>query len=142
MSPHPVRWSTPAALAAAALLLAACGPDSPAEQGPSGQACQDLAAYREALTGLADTLAPGATADEVRAAREEAGAAREDAVDSLAAVAEDDIDEVNQAWDALETAFAEVDDDATLAEAAASLKDEAQGVVEATEGLATDLSCT
>ncbi|GAA1724179.1 hypothetical protein GCM10009809_19940 [Isoptericola hypogeus] len=142
MSPHPARWSRPTALAAAALLLAACGPDSPAEQGPSGPACQDLAAYGDALTDLAGAIGPDATVDDVRAAREQADAARNEVVDSLAAVAKNDLDEVNQAWDALETAFAQISDDATLAEAAASLKDEAQGVVQATEGLAADLDCT
>ncbi|MEU2198745.1 hypothetical protein [Isoptericola sp. NPDC019482] len=131
-----------AVLGATALLLAGCGEASTDAMGDdTGQVCQDLSAYTDALQNLAGTLGPDATVEEVQAARDQAEAAQKTLHDSLAAVSDDRTDDVEQAWDALVTAFGQVDDDATLAEAADSLKDEAQGVVDATASVGQDLDC-
>ena len=130
------------AVGAAALLLAGCGESSTDAMGDdTTQVCQDLSAYSDALRNLAGTLGPDASVAQVQAARDQAAEAQRTLHESLANVSDDRTDDVEQAWDALVTAFGQVDDDATLSEAAASLKDEAQGVVDATASVRNDLDC-
>ena len=132
-----------AAAGATALLLAGCGESSTDAMGDdTAQVCQDLSAYTDALRDLASTLGPDATVADVQAARDQAAAAQRTLHESLAEVSDDRTDDVERSWDALVTAFGQVDDDATLAEAAGSLKDEAQGVVDATASVGQDLDCS
>ncbi|MGE9349511.1 hypothetical protein ACQP60_08555 [Isoptericola variabilis] len=131
------------AVGAAALLLAGCGESSTDAMGDdTTQVCQDLSAYSDALRNLAGTLGPDASVAQVQAARDQAAEAQRTLHESLANVSDDRTDDVEQAWDALVTAFGQVDDDATLSEAAASLKDEAQRVVDATASVGQDLDCS
>ena len=130
------------AVGTAALLLAACGESSTDAMGDdTTQVCQDLSAYSDAVRSLADTLGPDASVAEVQTARDQAAEAQRTLHESLANVSDDRTDDVEQAWDALVTAFGQVDDDTTLSEAADSLKDEAQGVVDATASVRNDLDC-
>lgn len=132
-----------AAVGATALLLSGCGESSTDAMGDdTAQVCQDLSAYTDALRNLASTLGPDATVAEVQAARDQAAAAQRTLHESLAGVSDDRTDDVERSWDALVTAFGQVDDDATLAEAVDSLKDEAQGVVDATASVGQDLDCS
>ncbi|MFF2452540.1 hypothetical protein [Isoptericola sp. NPDC058082] len=131
-----------AALGATALLLAGCGESSTDAMGDdTTQTCEDLSAYTDALRNLAGTLGPDSSVEEVQAARDQAAEAQRTLHESLAEVSDDRTDDVEQSWDALVTAFGQVDDDATLAEAADSLRDEAQGVVDATASVREDLDC-
>ncbi|MCZ2261170.1 hypothetical protein [Isoptericola sp. QY 916] len=133
---------TTAALGATALLLAGCGEASTDAMGDhTTQTCQDLSAYTDALRNLAGTLGPDATVAEVQAARDQAQEAQETLEESISQVSDDRTDDIARSWDALVTAFGQVDDDATLAEAADSLKEEAQGVVDATASVGQDLDC-
>jgi len=144
MTTHHGRSAALAALAAG-LLVGGCSVEPDEYSNPAGsspQACDDLAAYRESLQSLAQTIEPGATVDDLQQAREQTKEAQRAAHDSVSDVTDDRVDEVNRAWDALETAFGALPDDATLGEAAASLKDEVEGVAEATTGLVEDLDCT
>ncbi|MFE5335021.1 hypothetical protein ACFQ8E_03815 [Isoptericola sp. NPDC056573] len=130
------------ALGATALLLAGCGESSTDAMGDdTTQTCEDLSAYTDALRNLAGTLGPDSSVEDVQAARDQAAEAQRTLHESLAEVSDDRTDDVEQAWDALVTAFGQVDDDATLAEAADSLRDEAQGVVDATASVREDLDC-
>ncbi|MFD6133993.1 hypothetical protein [Isoptericola sp. NPDC056618] len=132
-----------AVLGATALLLAGCGESSTDAMGDdTAQVCQDLSAYTDALRNLASTLSPDASVEDVQAARDQAEDAQRTLHESLAEVSDDRTDDVEQAWDSLVTAFGQVDDDATLAQAADSLKDEAQGVVDATASVGQDLDCS
>ncbi|MFB7796894.1 hypothetical protein [Isoptericola sp. NPDC056134] len=134
---------TTAALGATALLLAGCGEASTDAMGDdTTQTCQDLSAYTDALRNLAGTLGPDATVAEVQAARDQAQEAQETLEESISQVSDDRTDDIARSWDALVTAFGQVDDDATLAEAADSLEDEAQGVVDATSSVREDLDCS
>ncbi|MFC7876886.1 hypothetical protein [Isoptericola sp. NPDC057391] len=131
-----------ATLLGATGLLAGCGEASTDAMGDNTtQTCERLSAYTDALRDLAGTLGPDATVAEVQAARDQARQAQEALEESISEVSDDRTDDIARAWDALVTAFNEVDDDATLAEAADSLKDEAQGVADATTSVREDLDC-
>jgi len=131
-----------AAVGAAALLLAGCGEASTDAMGDdTSQTCQDLSAYADAVRNLAGTLGPDASVAEVQAARDQAQEAEEALEESISEVSDDRTDDIAQSWDALVSAFGRVDDDAALSEAAASLKDEVQGVVDATASVRDDLDC-
>jgi len=135
-----------APLGAAALLcagaLTACGEESTDAMGDdTAEVCHDLAAYRTALQDLGATIGPDATLAEVQTARDQAEAAHETLSESIADVTDDRTDDIRQSWDALVTAFDTVDDDATLGEAATSLRDEAQDVVNTVAVIGDDLDC-
>ena len=130
-------------LGAAALLLAGCGEESTDAMGDrTTQTCEDLTAYTDALRNLASTIGPDATVEEVQAARDQAEEAQLALEESISGVTDDRTDDIARSWDALATAFSQVDDDdATLAEAAESLKAEAQDVVDTTASVREDLDC-
>ncbi|SKC59552.1 Mce/MlaD family protein [Krasilnikoviella flava] len=135
-------WHGCALLAATALLLAGCGESSTDAMGDrTTQTCADLTAYTDALRNLASTIGPDATVEDVQAARDQAEEAQQALEESISGVTDDRTDDIARSWDALATAFSQVDDDATLAEAADSLKDEAEGVVDATASVREDLDC-
>jgi outer membrane murein-binding lipoprotein Lpp len=131
-----------AVLGATALLLAGCGESSTDAMGDrTTQTCADLTAYTDALRNLASTVGPDATVAEVQAARDQAEAAQQALEESISGVTDDRTDDIARSWDALVTAFGQIDDDATLAEAADSLRTEAQAVVDATASVREDLDC-
>ena len=131
-----------ALLGAAALVLAGCGADSTDAAGDSTtQTCEDLDAYTDALGNLARTLGADATPEEVQAARDQADQAQRALGDSISDVAKDRTDEINRTWDALVTAFGDVDDQASLSEAAPTLRAEAQDVVDEGAAVREDLDC-
>ncbi|MEL7978095.1 hypothetical protein AAG589_19675 [Isoptericola sp. F-RaC21] len=139
---HPRAGRRIALLGATALLLAGCGEESTDAMGDdTAQVCADAAAYTDALRGLADTLGPDATVAEVQDARDQATAAQRTLRESIANVSDDRTDDVERDWDALVTAFGQVDDDATLQEAATSLHDEAEAVAADVRSIVHDLDC-
>ncbi|MET1086865.1 MAG: hypothetical protein ABWY04_07070, partial [Arthrobacter sp.] len=121
------------ALGAALVLLAGCSTASPpagtSSPEPSvSQACAAADAFADALTSFKDTLKPGATLDQVRAARDQVVKTYDELVDATGSAAKERVDAVTSAEARFAAAVNDVPDDATLTEAAASLRDEAANV--------------
>ena len=128
------------ALGAALALLTGCGStDTPQEN--ESQVCAATKAYASALTSFKDALTPTSTVDQVRTAREEVVKTHNELIDASEAVAKDRVDAVKEAEQSLDRAVKAVPDDATLAQARASLRDEAVKVQAALSDLGTAASC-
>jgi flagellar hook-basal body complex protein FliE len=138
-NPHPLLAGA-IALGAAAALLTGCGAtDTPQEN--ESQVCAATKAYASALTSFKDALTPTSTVDEVRAAREEVAKTHNELLEASEAVAKDRVDAVKEAEQNLERAVRDVPNDATLAQARESLRDEAIKVQAALSDLGTAASC-
>lgn len=142
---HPmlVRLS---ALGAALVLLAGCSTPSPpaGTSSPAASvspACAAADAFADALTSFKDTLKPGATLEQVRAARDQVVKTYDELVDATGSAAKERVDAVTSAEARFAAAVNDVPDDATLTEAAASLRDEAANVQAALSDLATEVQC-
>lgn len=141
------------ALAATVMLLAGCSTPSPPASTSSPQAgtstpqqtisavCTAADSFADALTGFKDTLTPGATVEQVRAARDQVVKAYDDLVSAIGSEAESRVNAVTSAQAKFNAAVNEIGDDATLTEAADSLRDEAANVQAALSDLATDVKC-
>ena len=134
------------ALAAAAALLAGCTPASPPASTSTPQAtvspvCAAADAYADALTGFKDTLEPGATVEQVRAARDQVVKTYDDLVTAVGSEAKRRVDAVKSAEDKFASAVNEIDDNTTLAAAAGSLRDAAADVQAALSDLVTEVQC-
>jgi flagellar hook-basal body complex protein FliE len=137
--PHPLLAGS-IALGAAVALLTGCGStDTPQEN--EAQVCAATKAYASALTSFKDALTPTSTVDQVRTAREEVAKTHNDLLDASEDVAKDRVDAVKEAEQSLDRAVKDVPDDATLAQARASLRDEAVKVQAALSDLGTAASC-
>ena len=128
------------------MLLAGCSTPSPpagtSSAAPSvSPACAAADAFADALTGFKDTLKPGATLEQVRAARDQVVKTYDELVDATGDAAKDRVDAVTSAKARFAAAVNDVPDDATLTEAAASLRDEAANVQAALSDLATEVQC-
>lgn len=128
------------------MLLAGCStPNPPAgtsSAAPSvSPACAAADAFADALTGFKDTLKPGATLEQIRAARDQVVKTYDELVDATGDAAKDRVDAVTSAKARFAAAVNDVPDDATLTEAAASLRDEAANVQAALSDLATEVQC-
>lgn len=134
------------ALGAALLLLAGCSTPSPpagtSSPAPSvSPACAAADAFADALTSFKDTLKPGATVDQIRAARDQVVKTYDELVAATGSAAKERVDAVTSAEARFTAAVNDVPDDATLTEAAASLRDEAANVQAALSDLATEVQC-
>lgn len=141
------------ALAAAVALLAGCTTPSPPASTSTPQAttsspqasvspvCAAADAYADALTGFKDTLVPGATVEQVRAARDQVVKTYDDLVTAIGGEAQGRVDAVRSAEDKFASAVNEINDDTTLGEAADSLTEEAANVQAALSDLVTDVQC-
>ena len=141
------------ALGAAAALLAGCTTTSPPAVTSTPQAttsspqatvspvCAAADAYADALTGFKDTLQPGATVEQVRAARDQVVKTYDDLVSAIGSGAQERVDAVRSAEDKFASAVNDIDDDATLTEAVDSLRDEAANIQAALSDLVTDVNC-
>ena len=128
------------------MLLAGCSTPSPpagtSSAAPSvSPACAAADAFADALTGFKDTLKPGATLEQIRAARDQVVKTYDELVDATGDAAKDRVDAVTSAEARFAAAVNDVPDDATLTEAAASLRDEAANVQAALSDLATEVQC-
>lgn len=145
--PHPILAGSIAAGAAIALLTG-CGPSSPgtsvssarAEKNVS-QACAAASAFAGALTNFKQTLKPGATVEQIKSAREQVAKTYDDLVNASQDVAKDEMDAVKKAENNFDQAVRAVPDDATLTQAAASLRDDAANVQAAVSDLQTSTKC-
>lgn len=126
-----------AALGTAVVLLTGCS--SPQED--VSKACTDAAAFGAALKSFQESLSPDSTIDEVKAARDEVEKTHDALVDSAEDVAQDRIKALDNAWDGLDKAVKDIPDDATLQQAADSLKNEAADVQSARNDVASELNC-
>ena len=126
------------ALGAAVALLAGCAP-TPQEN--VNQACASISAYGTALTNFKDTLKPSATVDQVKTARAEVDKTYQEMIKQTQDVAKDRVDAVKTADQNLDKAVKDVPNDATLAQAAASLRDEAVKAQAAVSDVRSQLKC-
>ena len=123
----------------AGVLLASCSSDTPAEN--TEQACAHAEELSAALASLNETLTGDGTVDDVKSARSEVATAYDALDGALDDVAQDRLDAVEDAWDRLDDAIEQVDGDATLSQAADSLRDDVAAVQDARESLVTELGC-
>ncbi|MGO4230650.1 hypothetical protein AB4Y72_17525 [Arthrobacter sp. YAF34] len=131
-------FAGPVALGTAVALLTSCAP-SPQEN--VSQACAAASAYALALTNFKDTLKPSATVDEVHSARDQVTKTYEEMIKQSQDVAKDRADAVKTAEQNLEKAVKDVPNDATLTQAAASLRDETVKLQAAASDLRSQLKC-
>ncbi|CAH0292005.1 MULTISPECIES: hypothetical protein [unclassified Arthrobacter] len=128
----------PVALGAAVALLTGCAP-TPQEN--VSQACAAASAYAAALTNFKDTLKPTATVEQVKTARDQVAKTYEEMVKQSQDVAKDRADAVKTGQQNLESAVKAVPDDATLTQAANSLRDETVKLQAAASDLRSQLKC-
>lgn len=138
MRRHPGVLTAGVALIAG-VLLASCSSDTPAEN--TEQACAHAEELSAALASLNETLTGDGTVDDVKSARSEVATAYDALDGALDDVAQDRLDAVEDAWDRLDDAIEQVDGDATLSQAADSLRDDVAAVQDARESLVTELGC-
>ena len=128
----------PVAFGAAVALLTGCAP-TPQEN--VSQACAAASAYAAALTNFKDTLKPTATVAEVQTARDQVAKTYEEMIKQSQDVAKDRADAVKTGQQNLESAVKSVPDDATLTQAANSLRDETVKLQAAASDLRSQLKC-
>ena len=121
------------------LLLAACGSDEPEEN--TAQACEAADEFATALNDLEGTLSPSATVEEIRDARDAAGAAHERLDESAEDVAEDRVGALDDAWEQLSDAVQDIDDDMTVSAAVDSLRDDVAQIRAARDDLTEQMAC-
>ena len=122
----------------AALLTGACS-DTAEEN--NAEACTALTEYQSALSSLRDSLTADATVEQVQDARDDVASAASDLDSALGDVAQDRVDALNQAWSDLDAAITDADSDATLQEAADTIRAQAQEVESARADLGSELEC-
>lgn len=141
------------ALAAAVALLAGCTIASPPASTSTPQAttsspqatvspvCPAADAFADALTGFKNTLVPGATLEQVGAARDQVVKTYDDLVSAVGSEAKERMDAVTAAEERFAAAVNDIEDDTTLAEAGDSLRVEAANVQAALSDLVTEVKC-
>ena len=136
------------ALGAAVALLTGCSTSSPGTSVSSArvqenvsQACAAASDYAAALTNFKQTLKPSATVEQVRSARDQVAKTYDDLIKASQDVSKDEVDAVQAAEKNLDRAVRDVPDDATLTQAAGSLRDEAANVQAAVSDLRTAAKC-
>ena len=121
------------------LATAACSSETPEQN--TEEACGAAEQLTVALDNFDTTLTPDATVDEVMAARDEVRAAWQELDAAADDVAQDRGQALDDAWDGLQDSIDDVSGDATVSDAAESLRDDAVEVQEARDALAEDLGC-
>jgi hypothetical protein len=139
-----LAWLLP--LGAALVLLTGCSTSSPPASTSSPQptvspVCAASDAFAEALTGFKDTLKPGATLEQVRAARDQVVKTYDDLVSAAGSAAQSRVDAVSSAEDKFAAAVNDIPNDATLTAAIDSLRDEAANLQAALSDLTTEARC-
>lgn len=121
------------------LATAACSSETPEQN--TQEACSAAEQLTVALDEFDMTLQPDATVDEVADARDAVRQAWQELDAAADDVAQDRGQALDEAWDDLEQSVDDVSGDATVADAARSLRDDAIEVQEARDALADDLGC-
>lgn len=105
-------------------------------------ACASADAFAAALTSFKDTLKkPSSTLEQVHAARDQVATTYNALIKDVGNAAKERVDAVTTAEDKFAAAVANVPNDATLAEALGSLRDEAANVQGALSDLAAEVKC-
>ncbi|MGO4804633.1 hypothetical protein AB4089_05850 [Arthrobacter sp. 2MCAF15] len=150
--PHAILVGT-IALGAAVALLTGCSPANPpagtssptsAVSSPPAsvsQLCAAVDAHAAALANFKNTLKPDATVDQVRAAQEQVAKTYADLEKETANLAQQRADAVKAAEAKFNAAVAAVPDNATLTQAADSLRDEASNVEAAIRDVRAEVKC-
>jgi len=135
------------ALGAALALIAGCSTTNPSSS-PSASptpsvspVCAASDAFSTALTNFKDTLKKGSTLDQIRSARDQVAKAYDDLIKAAGEAATDRVDALKAAQQKFASAVKAVPDDATLAQAANSLRDEAANVQGAVSDLTSEVKC-
>jgi hypothetical protein len=121
------------------LATAACSSETPEEN--TQEACNAAEQLTVALDNFDMTLKPDATVDQVADARDGVRQAWQELDAAADDVAQDRGQALDEAWDDLQQSVDDVSGDATIADAAESLRDDAAEVQEARDALADDLGC-
>jgi methyl-accepting chemotaxis protein len=141
------------ALATAVVLLTECSPTSPpaATSSPTAaissppasvsEVCAAADAHAAALANFKATLKPDATIEQVHSARDQVTATYEDLAKASENLAQQRAEAVKAAEAKFNAAVAAVPNDATLAQATDSLRDEASNVEAAIRDLRTEVKC-
>lgn len=128
------------ALAALGLTLTACSDSDEDAAANEADACSAIDTFQTEVAKIG-TLTPESSVDEIRAVREDIQGAYRELVTELDDVADDRYVELDKAYDAFNDSVDDLDDDATLTEALASLQEEAATVRDAEAAVADDLEC-
>ncbi|SDK80565.1 hypothetical protein SAMN04487916_103126 [Arthrobacter sp. ov407] len=135
------------ALGAAIGLLAGCSTTSPSTSPGTSQTqsvspvCAASDAFSASLTNFKDTLKPGATVEQIQAARDQVKKAYDDLLNAASDAAKERVDAVKSAQQKFTSAVNAVPDTATLTQAFNSLRDEAANVQAAVSDLSNDVKC-
>jgi len=123
---------------AGSLALGACSGSSAEKE---EAACDSYATFADAVSQL-DTLDKSSSVDEINAVRDDVATAYEDFRADLDEVAEDRAEALEDAWTEFRKAVDDIDGDATVPEAAASLQEEVSAIQSARAEAAEELSCS
>ena len=134
-----MRRTTGILLGLMILGTAACSSTTPEEN--TEAACSAAEELTVALDNFDMTLTPDATVDEVTEARDNVRQAWQDLDAAADDVAQDRGQALDDAWSDLQDSVDDVSGDATIADAAESLRDDAVKVQEARDALADNLGC-
>jgi vacuolar-type H+-ATPase subunit I/STV1 len=141
------------ALGTTVVLLTGCSPSNPPAATPSptvtvssppastSQVCAAIDAHTAALANFKATLKPDATIEQVNAARDQVTKTYDDLVKASENLAQQRADAVKAAEAKFNAAVAAVPNDATLTQAADSLRDEASNVEAAIRDLRAEVQC-
>lgn len=127
------------AVAALGLTLSACS-DSDDASSNEADACAAITDFRSAVSQIS-SLSAESTVDEIRSVRGDVQKSYRGLVASFDDVADDRYAELDDAFDAFDDSVDDLPDGATLAEAFASLQEEAAAIESARTAVADDLSC-
>jgi esterase/lipase len=127
------------ALGAAVALLTGCSPSSPPAATPSPT--MTVSSPPASVKNFKDTLKPDATIEQVRAAQEQVSKTYEELAKASENLAQQRAEAVKAAEAKFNAAVAAVPDNATLKQAADSLRDEASNVEAAVRDLRTEVKC-
>jgi recombinational DNA repair ATPase RecF len=105
------------------------------------QVCAAADAHAAALKNFKDTLKPDATVEQVHVAQDQVTATYEDLAKASENLAQQRAEAVKAAEAKFNAAVAAVPNDATLTQAADSLRDEASSVEAAVRDLRTEVKC-
>ena len=133
-----------AAFVAALMLLAGCGASSTSTSSTptaTAAACTAADAYVHAVTNFKDSLKAGSTVEQVRSAGDQVTKTYNDLNKALENVSKARLDALKTAEDRLDAAVKGLSNDATLAQALDSLKQEAKDVQAALSDVLADINC-
>lgn len=120
--------------------LSACGDDSDGTDA-AGRACEQMELLAVEVDDLRTTIQGEPTIGELRQARDELREAQAEVDEAFEDVGEQRADAFAAAWEELDGAVSDLDDDATVPDALASVEEEVRAVVAARDDLVSAVEC-